>query len=190
MAAAREKIMARLAYARKRLGQLEQDDERPQFYEHSYPVDIPLPLIDPSASGAYPAAYGTVEVNSGVTFFAIGVSASYTVTGVLDDSSPATLTLPESLRPLVFDYTWMMRDNGSDRDWGNLPLPSALMRGGNMRGFRFGCGHSRMVGGSQVLITINPTFFDLNSSATGLSTFTSHSLQVELVGVEVRDGVL
>jgi hypothetical protein len=184
-----EQLNARLEYAKKKLAQLEADDAKPQFYEHTYPVDIPLPLIDPS-SGAFPAAFGTMEVNAGVTFFPLGISASYTVTGILDDGSPATVTVPPSLMPLIFDYTWMMRDSSTDRDWGNISLPSSLMRGGNMTGFRFGRGHGRMSGGTQIIVTINPTFFSASSTATGLAEFTSHSLQVELVGVEVLDGVL
>jgi hypothetical protein len=177
--------------AMKKLQKFEDDNEKPNWINRAYPVDIDLPLFTGSSTaGGYPASFGVFNVDSGSTFFALGIEAFYTCTGVLsEDNSPATLTLPETLRPSVFDYTWSIRDSITDRDWSNIPLPSAVIRTGNMGLFGIGA-QARIGGGTRITITVNPTYFDSSSTSTGLKTFSSHSLQFILSGIAIKDGAL
>ncbi len=148
-------------------------------------MDIPLPLFTGMA------AQGVLNIDAGETFYVLGIEAPYTCIGVLseDGSTPATLTIPETLRPLIFDYTWSIRDSGDDRDWSNIAVPSEVIRTGNI-GRNEIMAQKRLPGGTKVTVTINSTFFDSTSQATGLSDFTGHSLQFVLSGVSVKDGVL
>lgn len=92
-----------------------------------------------------------------------------------------------------FDFTWRIRDTGSDREWQNTALPSQLLVTGNVNPLLFGNGHCMLSGGTEVLIEITPTFSgNLLSAAAGeatvlspLTAFKSHALQVCFVGVEV-----
>lgn len=175
----------------RRLAKLQADSELPLWWNRSYPVNIALPLFTgTTAGGGYPAASGVLNIDTGITFFALGLEASYTVNGLLtEDDSPASLTMPESMRPRIFDATWTIRDSGTDRDWSNLAVPLSVIRTGNMGNFAVGA-QARLAGGTKVTITVNPTYFDSTSTATGLKTFSSHSLQFVITGVAVKDGVL
>jgi hypothetical protein len=92
-----------------------------------------------------------------------------------------------------FDFTWRIRDTGSDREWQNTSLPSQLLVTGNVNPLLFGNGHCMLSGGTEVLVEITPTFSgNLLSEASGeftvlppLTAFKSHALQVCFVGVEV-----
>lgn len=161
------------------------------WWERAYPVDISLPLFSGSAGdGGYPASVGVLNIELGTTFYVLGIEAPYTCTGNLsEDGSDATLTIPETLRPLIMDYTWTIRDNAMDRDWCNVPIPSSVIRTGNLGMFGVNA-QARLSGGTKVTVTINQTFFDKNSTASGLKTFSSHSLQFVLTGISVKDGVL
>jgi hypothetical protein len=92
-----------------------------------------------------------------------------------------------------FDFTWRIRDTGSDREWQNTALPSQLLVTGNVNPLLFGNGHCMLSGGTEVLVEITPTFSgNLLSVVSGeltfsppLTAFKSHALQVCFVGVEV-----
>jgi hypothetical protein len=92
-----------------------------------------------------------------------------------------------------FDFTWRIRDTGSDREWQNTSLPSQLLVTGNVNPLLFGNGHCMLSGGTEVLFEVTPTFSgNLLSEAGGefffappLNNFRSHALQVCFVGVEV-----
>lgn len=175
--------------ATARLDKFLEDEGKCLWRERAYPVDILLPLFSGSTNnGGYPASVGVLNIEAGSTFFALGLEAPYTCSGKLsEDNSSATLTIPETLRPLIMDYTWSIRDNSTDRDWSNIPLPSSVIRTGNMGMFGLNA-QARLSGGTKVTITVNQTFFDPNSTASGLKTFSSHSLQFVLTGIEVKDG--
>ncbi len=184
-------LKKRLDEAEEELLDLEADPDKPLWWNRAYVIDIPLPLFINTA------VFGTFTVDADHEFFVLGQEAFYSATGLVTETvdvspvtSPATLVIPESLRPLIFDYTWMLHDSGTDRDWGNLPLPSSVFRNGNMHGLNYNGGQARLRGGTLVTATINPTFFDVNSTATGLSDFESHSLQIILSGIAVRKGAL
>lgn len=187
-----EKLAARRDRAMARLAKLQADSEEPLWWNRAYPLDVVMPLFSGSASGGgYPASFGEFNTDSGSTFFALGIEAPYTVSGVLaeDGVTPATLTIPESMRPAIFDYTFGIRDSASDRDWMNTPIPSYVIRMGNLGMFGIG-GQARLPGGTRVSITVNPVFFDAASASTGITTFSSHNLQFVLSGIAVKDGVL
>lgn len=186
-----EKILSRREKAMARLAQLQADSEVPLWWNRAYPLDIAMPLFTGSATGGgYPASFGEFNTDAGSTFFALGIEAEYTATGILaEDSSPATLTIPETLRPLIFDYTWTIRDSAFDRDWMNVAVPSYVIRLGNLGMFGIGA-QARLAGGTRVSFTVNPVFFNAASTATGLKTFSSHTLQFVLTGIALKDGVL
>lgn len=194
-------IVDRHKAARERLDKFIADEDKCLWRERSYPVDVPLPLFSGSANGGYPVSIGVINIDLGSTFYVLGIESSYTVTGtLLEDGfsngvtviyagSKATLTLPETIRPAIFDYTWTIRDSATDRDWCNVPLPSAVIRTGNM-GYFGVAAQARVAGGTKVTVTINPTLFNQSSQLSGLYNFDSHSLQFVLTGIEVKDGAL
>lgn len=181
-----DKIAVRMAAAKKELEALQKDPDKPDWWNRAYPAKVTLPL----STGT--VAFGQFTVDPGTTFFAKTIQAVYEVSGVLaeDSVTNATLVIPESMRPQVFDYTWRVRDSGTDRDWSNLPVPSSVLRGGNVNPMVFLNGQARIRGGARVQFTVNPTFFDSTSTSTGVQTVSNHSLTFVLTGVAVRDGVL
>jgi hypothetical protein len=96
-------------------------------------------------------------------------------------------------RSYFFDFTWRVRDTGSDREWSNTALPSQLLMTGNVNPMLFGNGHCMLSGGTEVVVEITPTFSgNLLTSPSGeflqpppLTDFKSHFLQLCFVGVEV-----
>ena len=184
-------LAARHKSASDRLNQLIASADKSLWWERAYPVDVDLPLFTGSSTdGGYPASIGVINIELGTTFYVLGLEAPYTCTGVLsEDDSPATLTIPETLRPSIMDYTWTIRDSSTDRDWCNIPLPSAVIRTGNLGMFGLNA-QAKLSGGTRVTVTVNQTFFDANSEASGLKTFSSHSLQFVLTGISVKDGAL
>lgn len=193
--------------AKYRLDKFIEDEGKCLWKERSYPVDIILPLFsgNPVGTDGYPVSIGVINVDLGSTFYVLGIESSYTVTGtlledgvgdaggaVVSPGSKATLTLPETIRPFVFDYTWTIRDSATDRDWCNVPIPSGVIRTGNLGYFNAG-GQARVAGGTKITVTINPTLFNNNSATAnvcGLDQLDSHSLQLVLTGIEVKDGVM
>lgn len=196
-------IVARHKAATDRLDKFIEEGDKCLWWERAYPVDIELPLFSgASGDGGYPVSIGVINIELGSTFYVLGVESSYSVTGTLIedgypafppnpafDGSPATLTVPETLRPFIMDYTWTIRDNATDRDWCNVPVPSAVLRSGNLGCFNQNA-QARMAGGTKVTITVNQNYFNASSVESGLKTISSHSLQFVLTGIEVKDGVL
>jgi hypothetical protein len=92
-----------------------------------------------------------------------------------------------------FDYTWRIRDTGSDREWQNTALPSQLLMTGNVNPLLFGNGHCKLSGGTEVIVEITPTFSGNILQRKGgefvftspLTDFKSHFVQLCFVGVEV-----
>lgn len=92
-----------------------------------------------------------------------------------------------------FDFTWRVRDTGSDREWQNTSLPSQILLTGNVNPLLFGNGHCLLSGGTEVLVEITPTFsgnllLRKTSPISGLPPIgnpKSHFLQICFVGVEV-----
>jgi hypothetical protein len=92
-----------------------------------------------------------------------------------------------------FDFTWRVRDTGSDREWQNTALPSQLLMTGNVNPLLFGNGHCMLSGGTEVVVEITPTFsgnlllrsVGEQSTPSPLTAFKSHFLQLCFVGVEV-----
>ena len=191
--------------AKDKLDKFIADGEKCLWKERAYPVDIPLPLFSGTvANGGYPVSIGVINIDLGSTFYVLGIESSYTITGkLLEDGvgdgntppgilvagSPATLTLPETIRPWVFDFTWTIRDSATDRDWCNVPLPSGVIRTGNL-GYSNAGGQARVAGGTKVTVTINPTRFVTTNNLSGLYDIDSHSLQFVFTGIEVKDGAL
>lgn len=160
-------------------------DEQSWMRWRMFPIDIPLPMVAPDV------ATGTVSTDIGSTVFVMGIEAHYVVSGTLEeDESPASITIPETQRTKIMDYHWMLRDESTNRDWGNLPLPSSLMRSGNINPFKFMGAHARLRGGTKVTATINLDFFTSSPLLVPLVDVKSHTLQVILSGIEVKDGVL
>ena len=187
-----EKIAARREKAMARLAQLQEESEKPLWWNRAYPLDIAMPLFTGTSSGGgYPASFGEFNTDVGATFFALGIEAIYSVSGLLaeDGTSPATIPIPESQRPIIFDYTWSIRDSASDRDWMDRPLPSYVIRTGNLGMIGIG-GQARLAGGTKVQFTVNPTYFNASPTTTGIVEFSSHTLQMVLSGIAVKDGVL
>jgi hypothetical protein len=126
------------------------------------------------------------------------VLASTSITPTPEPPAPPTgpgqrFFIGPDYRRNFFDFTWRIRDTGSDREWQNTALPSQLLVTGNVNPLLFGNGHCMLSGGTEVLIEITPTFSgNLLSQASGefiflppLTAFKSHAIQVCFVGVEV-----
>jgi hypothetical protein len=186
---------AKLASLVKRLAALSDDE---LWKNHNVVVDIKLPIA--VVNGAGNAAFGSQTIDNGWEFYCVGPpSAHYSASGVLaiDGTTPATLAIPESMRPDMFDFTWNVRDNTMGRDWCNLPMPSSVLSTGNM-GFRRFNGQdgtelrarAKMRGGTRIDVTINPIFFNPASFTSGLQTIVTHKLQFIFSGVYVKEGVL
>lgn len=140
-----------------------------------------------------------VEDGKRTHFFVKSVEASYAIlasqeTG--DPESPAPgqrFFIGPDYRRNFFDFTWRVRDTGSDREWQNTSLPSELLLTGNINPLLFGNGHCMLSGGTEVLLEIVPTFSgNLLSVGEGeigfppaITNLKSHFLQVCFVGVEV-----
>lgn len=183
-----ERIALELEAAKSQLAQLEADADKPFFWNRAYPLIVSsIPLMANNVS------FAEFVVDQGTTFYAKSLEAHYIVSGTLaEDSSPATITIPETVRSNIFDFTWMIRDSGTARDWGNLPLPSSIIMGGNINALDFMNGQAFLPGGSKVTLTINATRYNAAeiNLYTGLSAVDSHSLRVVMTGIAVRDGAL
>lgn len=131
-------------------------------------------------------------------FYVKSIEASYALLGsqLLPDDVEGLgqrFFIGPDYRRNFFDFTWRIRDTGSDREWQNTALPSQLLLTGNVNPLLFGNGHCMLSGGTEVLLEIVPTFSG-NLLTENLGEFgalpaivnpKSHFLQVCFVGVEV-----
>ena len=129
-------------------------------------------------------------------FFVKSIEASYAVF-----ASPRGVEPPVGQRFFIgpdyrrnfFDFTWRVRDTGSDREWQNTNLPAQLLLTGNVNPLLLGNGHCMLSGGTEVLVDVVPTFsgnllrrgIASTLSQPSLEDFRSHFLQICFVGVEV-----
>lgn len=173
----------RLEACKARLRDLRQEPDAPLWKEMAYSVRVELPTITRIP------AFGNCTTEQGWVFLCKEMQPNYEISGLLeeDHTSGCTIQIPESSRLVVFEYTWLVRDTGSNQPWSNLPVPSWVLRGGNMQGLRFIKGHRRVRGGSRIEFTINPTVINLSSGFTGVSSPTGHALNIALRGVAIRD---
>lgn len=93
-------------------------------------------------------------------------------------------------RRYFFDFTWRIKDTGSDREWQNTDMPSQLLMTGNVNPLLLGNGHCMLSGGTEVSMQIDPTFSGLiiENEGNARLAFTnpiSHFVQISFVGVEV-----
>lgn len=162
------------------------------------------PLSTPFVAETPPAQTRSFIVKSEATgdngkrthFFVKSIEASYAIL-----ASPQGVDPPEGQRFFIgpdyrrnfFDFTWRVRDTGSDREWQNTALPAQLLLTGNVNPLLFGNGHCMLSGGTEVLVDIVPTFsgnllrrrLSSVSQPAALEDFRSHFVQVCFVGVEV-----
>lgn len=138
------------------------------------------------------------EQQQSTNFYVKSVEASYAVFASQDTGEEP---LPPGQRFFIgpdyrrnfFDFTWKVRDTGSDREWSNTALPSGLLMTGNVNPLLFGNGHCKLSGGTEVIVEVTPTFsgnlLTLESGefvfGAALTSFKSHFLQLSFVGVEV-----
>lgn len=137
------------------------------------------------------------EAQRKTCFYVKSIEASYAVLasqGITPTPGPGQrFFIGPDYRRNFFDFTWRIRDTGSDREWQNTALPSQLLVTGNVNPLLFGNGHCMLSGGTEVLVEITPTFSSnllsraINESValSPLTAFKSHALQVCFVGVEV-----
>ena len=129
-------------------------------------------------------------------FFVKSIEASYAVLASQRGVDPPVgqrFFIGPDYRRNFFDFTWRVRDTGSDREWQNTALPAQLLLTGNVNPLLFGNGHCMLSGGTEVLVDIVPTFsgnilaeLDGEFFATpAIGDIRSHFLQVCFVGVEV-----
>ena len=130
-------------------------------------------------------------------FYVKSLEASYAV--FASQATPETpgpgqrFFIGPDYRRNFFDFTWRLRDTGSDREWSNTALPSQFLVTGNVNPLLFGNGHCMLSGGTEVIVEVTPTFSgnlllrNVGEQATSapLTSFKSHFLQVCFVGVEV-----
>jgi hypothetical protein len=129
-------------------------------------------------------------------FFVKSIEASYALLASQAGVDPPVgqrFFIGPDYRRNFFDFTWRVRDTGSDREWQNTNLPSQLLLTGNVNPLLFGNGHCMLSGGTEVLVDIVPTFSgnilsELNGefvAQPAIENIKSHFLQVCFVGVEV-----
>jgi hypothetical protein len=129
-------------------------------------------------------------------FFVKSIEASYAILASQVGVEPPVgqrFFIGPDYRRNFFDFTWRVRDTGSDREWQNTALPAQLLLTGNVNPLLFGNGHCMLSGGTEVLVDIVPTFsgnilaeLDGEFFATpAIGDIRSHFLQVCFVGVEV-----
>lgn len=129
-------------------------------------------------------------------FFVKSIEASYAILASQVGVEPPVgqrFFIGPDYRRNFFDFTWRVRDTGSDREWQNTNLPAQLLLTGNVNPLLFGNGHCMLSGGTEVLVDIVPTFsgnilaeLDGEFFATpAIGDIRSHFLQVCFVGVEV-----
>jgi hypothetical protein len=159
------------------------------------------PEILPFVAETPPAQTRSFIVKSEATdgkrthFFVKSIEASYAILASRDVSPPVgqRFFIGPDYRRNFFDFTWRVRDTGSDREWQNTSLPSQLLLTGNVNPLLYGNGHCMLSGGTEVLVDIAPTFSgNLLARRVSTAVFSSpivdikaHFLQLCFVGVEV-----
>ena len=130
-------------------------------------------------------------------FFVKSIEASYAVLASqvgVDPPVGQRFFIGPDYRRNFFDFTWHVRDTGSDREWSNTALPAQLLLTGNVNPLLFGNGHCMLSGGTEVLVDIVPTFSgnilaqqeNIEFLAPpAIADIRSHFLQLCFVGVEV-----
>jgi len=129
-------------------------------------------------------------------FFVKSVEASYAILASqvgVDPPVGQRFFIGPDYRRNFFDFTWRVRDTGSDREWSNTALPAQLLLTGNVNPLLFGNGHCMLSGGTEVLVDIVPTFSgnilaELDGeffAQPAIGDLRSHFLQLSFVGVEV-----
>lgn len=127
-------------------------------------------------------------------FYVKSIEASYALFAASEnDLIGQRFFMSPDYRRNFFDFTWRIRDTGSDREWQNTALPSQLLLTGNVNPLLFGNGHCMLSSGTEVLLEVVPTFsgnllIEYRGEEGARSPIVnpkSHFLQVCFVGVEV-----
>jgi hypothetical protein len=170
------------------------------YTQMAAPVSASLVSFDeepPSAQSRSFIVKSETEDQRKTHFYVKSLEASYAVfASQATDGDPGPgqrFFIGPDYRRNFFDFTWRLRDTGSDREWSNTSLPSQLLMTGNVNPLLFGNGHCMLSGGTEVIVEVTPTFSGnlLLRSAGEISTpapltsFKAHFLQICFVGVEV-----
>ena len=191
------KLTEEIAARRKKLEALENDI--PKAAPFRYVVDFKFPYVEirPALTRPTDEMVQTFTVKKDTKFYLKAIEIAYTASGPTPVFAGPDIsispTLPNQYRSQVFDFQWKVRDTGSDREWQNDFLPSAMLLSGNKTGLQFFRGHSFLSGGSEVYVTMGPVFHyngalgvDLGKY-TGLSSIVEANLQVSFIGVGVQE---
>lgn len=187
-------VTAEVAALEKRLDALLKGSSKPRVRNFRYSVDFSFPLVPLEVLRAdfapYVQARNSFVVKKGTLFDVLAVEAAYTAVGTLATTGEtAQLTLPYWVRRFVFDFYWGVYDSGSDRAWQNALLPSWALSSENRNGVWFSGpdsdGRGLLSGGSEVTVTLAPFKNSTDQFTTGLSSLTSHNVQLSFIGVEV-----
>jgi len=166
--------------------------------EGADPLDLPFVAETPPAQtrSFIVKSEATGDNGKRTHFFVKSIEASYAVLASQQGVDPPVgqqFFIGPDYRRNYFDFTWRVRDTGSDREWQNTALPAQLLLTGNVNPLLFGNGHCMLSGGTEVLVDIVPTFsgnllrrrLGPPLFPTALEDFRSHFVQVCFVGVEV-----
>lgn len=166
--------------------------------EGADPLDVPFVAETPPAQtrSFIVKSEATGDNGKRTHFFVKSIEASYAVLASQQGVDPPVgqqFFIGPDYRRNFFDFTWRVRDTGSDREWQNTALPAQLLLTGNVNPLLFGNGHCMLSGGTEVLVDIVPTFsgnllrrrLATSLPSTALEDFRSHFVQVCFVGVEV-----
>jgi hypothetical protein len=187
---------------KKRLDNILKGGLKPRLRNFRYVVDFEF---NPSGLGGGPELPGvllggaapftqvqkSLVVKKGTMFDVVAVETAYTAVGTLASTGEAAqLTLSYWQRRTMFDYYFGVYDSGSDRAWQNQLLPSWVLASENRNGFWFSGpdtgGRGLLSSGSELVVTVAPFVCTQGQpTTTGLTTLSSHNLQISFVGVEV-----
>ena len=139
----------------------------------------------------YPLQRQTVQVKKDTIFYAKSFSHAFSVKGTRSDgfggpviqSSP--ITLPETVRLNLFDYSFKIHDTGSDREWQDNWVPGSVLLTGNYNGLRLRKGHALCSPGSEISIDVDASTFGNSENITHVTDITSQQLQIVIAGFEV-----
>lgn len=161
---------------------------RPFRYVLNYSFDVAGLATGEADVTLFPSQEKNFITRENTLFFCKELTFHFEVQGTLQGGANQNVRVPPGANGWkdYIDFDWRVRDTDSNREWQNRELPAQLLMSNSVNALKFGNGHSRMEGGTEVVFTVIPTRINIPTGAAfTFSAMNSYEVEITFGGEEV-----